>query len=88
MPKLKTHSSSKKRFMVTGKGKVKVKPAHTRHRLISKPKAMKRKAKGTRLMSMSDIGRVLVHLLPYSRKRRNRTVRIENNTAAAESKES
>lgn len=87
MPKLKSHSSSKKRFMVTGKGKVKVKPAHSRHRLISKPKSMKRKARGTRLMNLSDIGRVLVHLLPYARKRRNRTMRNANNVAANENTE-
>jgi len=84
MPKLKTHSSAKKRFFVTGKGKVKVKPAHSRHRLISKPKSMKRKAKGTRLMDTSDIVRVLNHLLPYAKKRRQRTLRNDakklNNT--------
>ncbi len=87
MPKLKSHSSSKKRFMVTGKGKVKVKPAHSRHRLISKPKSMKRKARGTRMMNLSDIGRVLTYLLPYARKRRNRTMRNENNVAANENTE-
>lgn len=75
MPKLKTHSSAKKRFFVTGKGKVKVKSAHTRHRLISKPKSMKRKAKGTRLMDAVDAPRILTNLLPYSKKRRQRTAR-------------
>lgn len=77
MPKLKTHSSTKKRFRVTGNGNVKVKQAHTRHRLISKPKQMKRKARGMRLISGSDIMRVLTNLLPYSKKRRMRTLRNE-----------
>ena len=50
MPKLKTKSGAKKRFKVTAKGKVKFKQAHARHRLISKPKKMKRKARGTSVM--------------------------------------
>ena len=77
MPKLKSHSSTKKRFKVTGNGQVKVKSAHSRHRLISKPKSMKRKARGMRLISGSDIARVLTNLLPYSKKRRMRTLRNE-----------
>lgn len=42
MPKLKTHSSSKKRFKITGTGKVKMSHAYRRHRLISKSKSAKR----------------------------------------------
>ena len=38
MPKMKTKSGAKKRFSRTASGKIKFKPAHKRHRLISKPK--------------------------------------------------
>ncbi len=38
MPKIKTHSSSKKRFSKTGKGKIKMSHASRSHRLVSKSK--------------------------------------------------
>mgnify|MGYP000937349447 FL=1 len=43
MPKVKTHSSSKKRFKVTANGKVKMSHAFRSHRLISKSKKAKKK---------------------------------------------
>lgn len=43
MPKMKTHSGSKKRFRLTGKGKVKFKHAKMRHILTKKPQKLKRK---------------------------------------------
>ena len=46
MPKLKTKSSVKKRFARTGAGGIKHGYASKRHRLISKPTKMKRKAVG------------------------------------------
>ncbi|HZB93810.1 MAG TPA: 50S ribosomal protein L35, partial [Stellaceae bacterium] len=46
MPKLKTKSGAKKRFKRTASGKIKAAVAHKRHRLISKPQKMKRKARG------------------------------------------
>lgn len=70
MPKLKTHSSAKKRFKVTGSGKVVYKQACTRHRLIQKPKSMKRKAKGTAIMNPSNAKVVLNNWLPYSKRTR------------------
>jgi large subunit ribosomal protein L35 len=42
MPKTKTHSSSKKRFKITGGGKVKMSHAFRSHRLISKSKKAKK----------------------------------------------
>lgn len=36
MPKLKTHSSSKKRFKITANGKIKFAHAWRSHRLVSK----------------------------------------------------
>lgn len=70
MPKMKTKSGAKKRFKVTAKGKVKFKQAHARHRLISKPKKMKRKARGTSVMFKSDGVKVMTYYLPYSLKKR------------------
>ena len=70
MPKMKTKSSAKKRFKVTASGKVKVKQAKMRHMQMNKPKSMKRKAKGTTVMSEPDARIVLSNWLPYLRKKR------------------
>jgi len=66
MPKMKTKSGAKKRFSRTASGKIKFKPAHKRHRLISKPKQMKRKAKRTSYLQKGDAGLVLTYM-PYLR---------------------
>ena len=66
MPKMKTKSGAKKRFSRTGSGKIKYKPAHKRHRLISKPKQMKRKARGTTTLQKGDAKLVLTYM-PYLR---------------------
>ncbi len=68
MPKMKTHSSAKKRFKTTAKGKVKAKQAYTSHMMMNKPKSMKRKARGTQILSKADARIVLRNWLPYSRK--------------------
>ncbi len=64
MPKLKTKSGAKKRFWRTATGRVKAAAAHKRHRLISKPQQMKRKARGTRVMNKSDQG-IVRKYMPY-----------------------
>ena len=66
MPKMKTKSGAKKRFSRTASGKIKYKPAHKRHRLISKPKQMKRKARGTTTLQKGDAKLVLTYM-PYMR---------------------
>jgi large subunit ribosomal protein L35 len=66
MPKLKTKSGAKKRFSRTATGKVKANVAHKRHRLISKPKQMKRKARGTMTLEKGDSNLVLTYM-PYMR---------------------
>jgi large subunit ribosomal protein L35 len=66
MPKLKTKSGAKKRFGRTASGKVKANVAHKRHRLISKPKQMKRKARGTMILEKGDANLVLWYM-PYMR---------------------
>ncbi len=72
MPKMKTHSSAKKRFKVTAKGRVKAKAAFTSHMMMNKPKSMKRKARAQSPLSEADERIVLRNFLPYSRKRRSR----------------
>jgi large subunit ribosomal protein L35 len=70
MPKMKTKSSAKKRFKLTGTGKVKRKSAFTSHMMMNKSKKMKRKAKGTTVMSEADARLVLRNFLPYGRKKK------------------
>ena len=71
MSKMKTHSSAKKRFKITAKGRVKSKAAFTSHMMMNKPKSMKRKARGLDVMNEADERIVLRNLLPYSRKKKN-----------------
>jgi len=64
MPKLKSNSSAKKRFGITGAGKITRNFANKRHRLISKPTKMKRNARGTTLVDESDV-KIVKQFLPY-----------------------
>jgi large subunit ribosomal protein L35 len=66
MPKMKTQSSAKKRFKVTGTGKVKSGVAHKRHRLISKPKKMKRTSRRTMVLAKPDGIIIKKNFLPYA----------------------
>jgi len=70
---MKTKSGAKKRFKVTGTGKVVFKQAHSRHRLISKPQKMKRKARGTAVMFHSDGVKVLDYFLVNAGAKRRRS---------------
>ena len=58
MPKTKTHSSAKKRFKVTGTGKVKRKHAYKSHILTKKETKRKRNLTHPGLVSSADMGRV------------------------------
>lgn len=58
MPKMKTHSSAKKRFKLTGKGKVKRFQANTRHLLRKKSKKAKLRLRDSALVSEADEKRV------------------------------
>lgn len=64
MPKLKTKSSVKKRFSVTGTGKLKRNFAKKRHCLFCKTQKMKRQARGTTLLAESDV-KIVKQFLPY-----------------------
>ncbi|MBN8521577.1 MAG: 50S ribosomal protein L35 [Alphaproteobacteria bacterium] len=70
MPKMKTKSSAKKRFKVTGSGKVKFKPAFTSHMMMNKPKSAKRKAKTPATMFKADGEKVVTYFMPNSGVRR------------------
>ena len=54
MPKMKTRSSAKKRFKITGTGKVKRATAYRSHILTSKTTKRKRKLRGPHLVSKAD----------------------------------
>jgi large subunit ribosomal protein L35 len=58
MPKLKTNSGAKKRFELTGSGKVKRKHAYKRHILTKKTKKQKRNLTHTGLIAEVDQKRV------------------------------
>ena len=58
MPKLKTNSGAKKRFQLTGSGKVKRKHAYKRHILTKKTKKQKRNLTHTGLIAEVDQKRV------------------------------
>lgn len=73
MPKMKTHSSAKKRFKITAKGRVKAKAAFTSHMMMNKPKSMKRKARKLAPLADADERIVLRNFLPYGRKKKNST---------------
>ncbi|MBR5482906.1 MAG: 50S ribosomal protein L35 [Alphaproteobacteria bacterium] len=64
MPKMKTKSSVKKRFSVTGTGKLKRNFAKKRHCLFCKTQKMKRQARGTTLVDTSDV-KIVKQFLPY-----------------------
>ena len=67
MPKMKTKGAAKKRFQVTGNGKVKFKQSFSRHMMMNKPKSMKRKARGMTILNDSDAKIILDNFLPYER---------------------
>ena len=58
MPKMKTNSSAKKRFSLTGKGKIKRKHAYKSHILTKKSTKRKRGLTNAALVHKSDEGRV------------------------------
>ena len=58
MPKMKTHSSAKKRFRITGSGKVKRFQANTSHRMRNRDKNTKLRLRGSTLVSEADSARV------------------------------
>jgi large subunit ribosomal protein L35 len=62
MPKMKTNSGAKKRFALTGTGKIKRKHAYKSHILTKKTKKQKRNLTLTGLVASVDVNNVK-HLL-------------------------
>lgn len=58
MPKMKTHSGAKKRFSLTGTGKIKRKHAFKSHILTKKTIKQKRNLTHSAIVDKSDEGRV------------------------------
>lgn len=63
MPKMKTNSSAKKRFSITGTGKIKRKHAFKRHILTKKEKDRKRALGNDTLVHKSDMSNVKLMLV-------------------------
>lgn len=66
MPKMKTKSGAKKRFKITGSGKVKAGVAYKQHNLRKRSQKMKRKARGTTILQPGDASLVMKYM-PYHR---------------------
>jgi large subunit ribosomal protein L35 len=64
MPKLKTKSSVKKRFKITGTGKVLAGPGNKRHGLINRSQKMKRTNRGSQTLTHAD-GITVKQWAPY-----------------------
>ena len=66
MPKMKTKSGAKKRFKITGTGKVKVAQAGKRHGMIKRHAKFIRNARGTMVLSDAD-AKIVKKYMPYAR---------------------
>ena len=62
MPKMKTKSSAKKRFTITGSGKIKRKHAFKSHILTKKSTKRKRNLTAAGLVDKSDLSNIKVQL--------------------------
>ncbi|UOM36406.1 50S ribosomal protein L35 [Acuticoccus sp. I52.16.1] len=67
MPKMKTKSGAKKRFKITGTGKVLVAQTGKRHGMIKRSTKFIRQARGTTTLSKADTKVVKKSFLPYAR---------------------
>lgn len=63
MPKMKTNSSAKKRFSITGTGKIKRKHAYKRHILTKKTTKQKRALTHSGLVHERDASRIRLLLV-------------------------
>jgi large subunit ribosomal protein L35 len=65
MSKMKTKSSTKRRFRLTASGKVRVTQAGKRHFMRRRSQSMIRKSRGTTIMAECDMPRIR-KLMPYA----------------------
>ena len=66
MPKMKTKSGAKKRFKVTGTGRIVAAQAGKRHGMIKRTSKFVRTARGTMVLSDSD-AKIVKKYMPYAR---------------------
>ncbi|HEY1065428.1 MAG TPA: 50S ribosomal protein L35 [Pirellulales bacterium] len=66
MPKMKTHKGVKKRFRLTGTGKVKHRSAGTSHLQSALTPKRKRNLRGTTVLHKADTRRIAIALGKYS----------------------
>jgi large subunit ribosomal protein L35 len=66
MPKMKTKSGAKKRFKMTGTGKVKAAAQGKRHGMIKRHAKFIRQARGTMVLNESD-AKIVKKYMPYAR---------------------
>jgi large subunit ribosomal protein L35 len=64
MPKMKTKSGAKKRFKVTGSGKVLYQQSRKRHGMIKRTKKQIRQLRGTNVLFKTDGDNVKKYFLP------------------------
>jgi large subunit ribosomal protein L35 len=64
MPKIKTKSGAKKRFKVTGKGKVLYAHSRKRHGMIKRTKKQIRQLRGTNVLFKTDGDNIKKYFLP------------------------
>ncbi len=65
MPKLKTKSSTKKRFKITARGKVIMAQSGKRHGMIKRTNNQIRNQRGTTVMSKQD-SKIIKSYMPYN----------------------
>jgi large subunit ribosomal protein L35 len=66
MPKMKSNSGAKKRFRITGTGKVKRNKAYKRHILTKKTRKQKRGLRGSALVDKTQEHQIKA-MLPYDK---------------------
>ena len=66
MPKMKTKSSAKKRFKITGTGKVMAAAAGKRHGMIKRSTKFIRNTSGTMILCEAD-AKIVKKYMPYDR---------------------
>ena len=64
MPKMKTKSGAKKRFKITGTGKVLAAAQGKRHGMIKRTKKQIRQLRGTRILFKTDGDNIKKYFLP------------------------
>jgi large subunit ribosomal protein L35 len=72
MPKLKTNSSTKKRFKISKNGKIIRGQAGKRHGMIKRSNNQIRDHRGTALIDESDAAFIIKQFMPYSKKNKKR----------------